>query len=152
VGVTPPVAKTPSPASTRRQSAVARKPQLAIAAKAKAISAPQDLPEAVISKPVDAAQLSLPPIGPPLPGIEAGVVDPSAPKVIYVTPMSATRDLDQPPLPPRQFAAAAPSQPSPKTKRHRPAPARVKPLSEITRSKDPSPVPIAPDRISIRNK
>jgi hypothetical protein len=142
---------------SRRSAAPASKKALAtVVAKPKSVEVEAAKPDLNVLQPINAAQLSLPPLGAPIPEVQAGVVDPSEPEILYVTPTGATDAIN-----PRPAPVAAPKKPAQLQKRasryaahgaYQGPSTAVAPLSEITPSRDPAPAPAAPDRTPIRGK
>jgi|GEM_PF-5995454 len=123
-------------------------------------------PSLNVLQPINPDQLSMPPLGKPLPAVQAGVSGPSPEVELFVTPTSGARPIPSPaataPAPaPRVMITPAPAPPAHVGERAcgvAPLPrgitagAYVRALSEITPQRDPEPGRPTADRLLIRGK
>jgi len=111
--------------------------------------------------PITAEELSLPPLGKPLPAVKAGVVENAEPRSLYVLPAGATNAIQKqshnvvtgntPAMDQKADVVTKSSAQDQRLLMGTSAP-RVRPMSEISPSRDPLPPPMAPDYSSIRRK
>jgi hypothetical protein len=128
----------------------------------KATEAPAEKTAPTGLEPITAEQLSMPPLGKPLPAVKAGVVESPAPRALYVMPATATNSIQKQSHNGSQRKSPAPEQKAESPVKRTSAQEQkallesgvraVRPRSEISPSRDPLPPPIAPEYSSIRRK
>lgn len=114
----------------------------------------QSTPPATL-RPMTAEELSMPPLGTPLPAVRAGVVESKKPRALFVTHTSGTNvGPSQPSKAPHSKDSSAEKRVilrSSRTTSETGVP-NVKPISEIITPGNPMPAPIVPDYTTIRSK
>jgi hypothetical protein len=122
---------------------------------------PAEKPAPGSLEPITAEQLSMPPLGKPLPPVKAGVVESPAPRALFVMPAAATNPIQKQSHNASQGKAPAAEKPQAVANRaglrnpnavNESGVPNVRPMSEISPSRDPLPPPMAPEYNSIRRK